>query len=105
MPRVKPRNWPVHGCLQIGFNDEDELDRIRVRLGDLVLRNVANRRRVWDVELGEWVHLSFGGNLTNFCTRKRHPNPKKVYTHPTGTAQCSSTYWFATSRATPTRPV
>ena len=82
MPRVKPKSWPTNGCLQIGFIDDDELERIRLRLGDLMFRNISGRKYVWDDDLHAWERLSFKGKLTHFCTRKRHTNPKKAYTNP-----------------------
>lgn len=82
MPRETPKWWPKGGCLQIGYNDEHELKRIRRRLQSLVYGLERLPYWVWDVQLCEWVQLHFDGMLSNFKTRQRHTNPKRAYNDP-----------------------
>jgi len=73
MTRQKPKGWPERGCLQIGYNDQDELERIRVLLHSLVFGTERLPYWVWDKARHEWVQLCFHGTLTKFQLRGRHP--------------------------------
>lgn len=76
MTRRKPKGWPERGRLQIGFNGDDELERLRVLLRNFVYGPARSRYWVWAKH--RWVQLCFNGTLANFHVRERHPtNPYK----------------------------
>jgi hypothetical protein len=73
MPRELEKDWPKHGRLQIGFNEESELECIRETLRDLIAAGERTGDFLFDEHLRAWVELGFKAKLGNFRIRDRHP--------------------------------
>ena len=80
MPRVTPKGWPEHGCIQIGYDTTEQLEQIRRRLRALLFGPKDTGYYVWCEKYADWEQLIFEGGLINFRLRDRHL--KKPYTDP-----------------------
>jgi len=73
MPRKKAKHWPAGGKIQIGFDDEAELARLRHIVRGYNKRNRRECLHVRETETQAYAELVYGAPLYDPLVRNRHP--------------------------------